>query len=89
MTELNEEELLNRQIAIRIRSVREILRINSKDFADELGIKRERMSILEGGVRQPRPIELVALSRKFGITPNYILLGDCAQVPAPLRHLLR
>ena len=81
-------------IAIRIRSAREDLKLTQDDLAHLLGISSDTVGRWERGERQPRLGEAIALSRALGTSVAYLageakplflegaaLLGDQAMVP--------
>ena len=76
------------QIASRIKSVREAYNLTATQLAEETGITPQRVYTLESHTRPPDVAFLIRLHERLGVSPNYILLGDCSQLPSTIRHLV-
>lgn len=69
------------QIARRVRSQRRTLGLTQQELAQELGVTHQHVSRIEGGHAVPSLELLVKLSRRLGVSTDYLLTGKQA---APL-----
>ena len=60
----------------RIIEVRKSLNLNQKDFTEEIGAPNGVISKIEASNRKIDAITLLAMHERFGISPNYIILGE-------------
>ena len=59
----------------RIIRVREILKLNQKDFGEKLGLSKSAANALEIGRRQPSRETLIIMAEKLNINITWILTG--------------
>lgn len=62
--------------------------LSQEQAAERLGVSRQAVSKWEGGQSVPDPDKLVALSRLYGVTTDYLLLEDApedAETPQALQ----
>lgn len=60
--------------------------LSQEQAAERLGVSRQAVSKWEGGQSVPDPDKLVALSRLYGVTTDYLLLEDAPE-PADIPQL--
>ncbi len=75
-------------IASRIKAIRVAYNLTVSQLAEETGITSQRVYVLESNSRTPNIAFLIRLHERLGVSPNYILLGDCSQLPSTIRHLV-
>lgn len=63
-------------VGSRLRNIRTRLGINRDDFANEMQISRNSLAAYETDERPPSVDYLMALYKKYGIYPNWVLLGN-------------
>jgi transcriptional regulator with XRE-family HTH domain len=90
------------QVARRVRAQRKALELTQEELAVELGVTHQHVSRIEGGHAVPSLELLVRLSRKLGVSTDYLLTGhetaplgitgavrgDKRLSPAAKRHLI-
>lgn len=90
------------QVARRVRARRTALRLTQEELALEVGVTHQHVSRIEGGHAVPSLELLVRLSRRLGVSTDYLLTGhkttplgitgairgDDKLSPAAKRHLL-
>lgn len=57
--------------------------LSQEQVAEQLGVSRQAISKWEGGQSVPDPDNLVALSRLFSVTTDYLLLEDTPSPASP------
>lgn len=63
------------QIAHRVRSRRQALKLTQQELAQELGVTHQHISRIEGGHAVPSLELLVRLSHRLGVSADYLLTG--------------
>jgi len=63
-------------IGKRVRAQREGLKLTQEALARELGITHQHISRIEGGHVAPSLELIVKLSKRLGVTTDYLLAGD-------------
>jgi transcriptional regulator with XRE-family HTH domain len=63
------------QVASRIRTKRKALSLTQEQLARELGVTHQHVSRIEGGHAVPSLELLVRLSRRLGVSTDYLLTG--------------
>ena len=58
---------------INLKSARTRMGLNQKDFAESIGISRERYHNYESGKREPDNDTLIRIAKGLSVTPNYLL----------------
>jgi transcriptional regulator with XRE-family HTH domain len=90
------------QVASRVRAQRTALKLTQDELARELGVTHQHVSRIEGGHAVPSLDLLVRLSRRLGVSTDYLLTGhetaplgvagairgDQHLSPAAKRHLI-
>lgn len=69
------------QIGDRIRDLREALDLKQTDVANALHINNKMISNYERNICYPTPENIIALSKFFGVTTDYLLLQSDEKVP--------
>jgi transcriptional regulator with XRE-family HTH domain len=64
-----------RELADRFRSLREKTGLSQKDFAQTIGLSHTVIAEIERGAREPSRKVMVALSEKYNISLDWLLLG--------------
>lgn len=59
--------------------------LSQEQAAEQLGVSRQAVSKWEGGQSVPDPDKLIALSRLYGVTTDYLLLEDAPEPAEPPR----
>jgi transcriptional regulator with XRE-family HTH domain len=59
----------------RIRELRGFY-VSQADFADKVGVTQSYLSALERGLKEPGATVLLAISREFGKTVDWLLTGE-------------
>lgn len=62
-------------ISKRYRELREVNKLNQKDFAEKIGINQSSLSDIEKGRTKPSIETVIATSRHFSVSTDWILLG--------------
>lgn len=75
----DEHELL--QIGRRLRAARQAIGLSQKTLYDTLGIKAAAWNHWESGKRLPDPLAMAELYRRYGITMEWIYVGDPKGLP--------
>lgn len=65
----------NVQVASRVRTCRAALKLTQEELAVELGVTHQHVSRIEGGHAVPSLELLVRLSRRLGVSTDYLLTG--------------
>ena len=60
--------------------------LSQEQAAEALGVSRQAVSKWESGQSVPEAEKLVAISRLFAVTTDYLLLEEDAPLPAPARE---
>jgi transcriptional regulator with XRE-family HTH domain len=63
------------QIGSRVRAKRKALGLTQNELAHELSVTHQHISRVEGGLVVPSMELVVGLSRKLGVTTDYLLTG--------------
>lgn len=63
------------EIIERIKQVRQHLKLNQEDFADKLNLKRNSITLIETGRRNPSDRTLIDICREFNINEEWIRYG--------------
>jgi transcriptional regulator with XRE-family HTH domain len=63
------------QVASRVRVRRTTLKLTQEELAVELGVTHQHISRIEGGHAVPSLDLLVGLSRRLGVSTDYLLTG--------------
>jgi transcriptional regulator with XRE-family HTH domain len=63
------------QVARRVRAQRTALKLTQEELAVELGVTHQHVSRIEGGHAVPSLDLLVRLSRRLGVSTDYLLTG--------------
>ncbi len=63
------------QVARRVRARRTSLKLTQEELAGELGVTHQHVSRIEGGHAVPSLELLVRLSRRLGVSTDYLLTG--------------
>lgn len=69
-----------RDIGISIRMLREAAKETQQELADAVGITASHMSLLESGSRNVSLDILVGISRRYGVSLDYIVFGETNSV---------
>jgi len=67
-------------ISERYKKLREEKNISQTEFAEKIGIKQSSLSSIEKGITKPSIETVIATSNVFGVSTDWILLGDCSEV---------
>lgn len=62
-------------IAIRLRKIRIEMGLTQSDFAKSLGVSQSYIKAVESGANKIPLGFLIKANKKFGITPNFLILG--------------
>lgn len=60
----------------RIKELREALKLSQSDFADMLNLKRNSISLIEVGKRNPSDRTILDICRKFSVSEDWLRTGD-------------
>lgn len=60
----------------RLRTVREALDLNGKEFADAIGISKTRLSNWEAGRHTPDPELLLPIKHRYGLSFDWLYAND-------------
>jgi transcriptional regulator with XRE-family HTH domain len=63
------------QVARRVRAQRTALKLTQEELAVELGVTHQHVSRIEGGHAVPSLDLLIRLSRRLGVSTDYLLTG--------------
>ncbi len=74
------DELLMKEIGIRIKLRRKQLEITQEQLAEAMDVSVQMISNLEQGKKAIRPENLVKLCRVLNISADYILIGDSLKI---------
>ena len=74
------DEIAPAEIGERLRIARETAKITQADAATVIGVARTTLVAIEGGDRQPRPEELVALAQLYGVGVHSFLRPSAVRV---------
>lgn len=61
---------------IGLKNIRKARNLNQQKVAMDLNISREALSYYENGKREPSLTLLVAMSRYFNVSINYLITGE-------------
>lgn len=61
---------------------RKELKLSQEDVAERTDLTSQTISTAERGEKALRPENIVKICAALGITPNYLLLGEAAEVPS-------
>jgi transcriptional regulator with XRE-family HTH domain len=64
------------EVGRRIKELRERLRMNKREFAREIGVKDTLVYRWEKGEFEPTTEKLKAISKRFNVNLNWLLLGE-------------
>ena len=64
-----------KEVALRIKDIRETLELNQNEFAKSLGISASNLSLIERGSHLPGSDVLIALLAKFQVNFDYLHTG--------------
>jgi transcriptional regulator with XRE-family HTH domain len=76
------------QVASRVRTKRTALSLTQEQLARELGVTHQHISRIEGGHAVPSLELLVRLSRRLGVSTDYLLTGH-ETTPADITGAIR
>lgn len=82
-------ELKPERIGYRMRVLREALGLKPSEIADMLGIERTYWSRFENGTRPVTPVVQALLRQRFGVSLDYLILGDWSHLPHDLALRMR
>ena len=60
----------------RIKWIREQKGLNQSDFADALNLKRNSISLIEGGKRNPSDRTIIDICKTFNVSENWLRTGN-------------
>lgn len=60
----------------RIKEIRETLKLSQSDFAEMLNLKRNSISLIEVGKRNPSDRTLLDICQKFNVSEKWLRTGD-------------
>ena len=60
----------------RIKELRETLKLSQSDFADMLNLKRNSISLIEVGKRNPSDRTILDICQKFSVSEDWLRTGD-------------
>lgn len=83
------EERKPERIGYRLRLVREALGLKPSEIADSLGIERTYWSRFEGGKRAISDDVAALLVVRYGVTLDFLILGDWSKLPLDLAEKMR
>ncbi|OXS56430.1 DNA-binding XRE family transcriptional regulator [Bacillus sp. V-88] len=63
-------------ISNRYRELREVNKLNQKEFAKKIGINQSSLSDIEKGRTKPSVDTIMATCRTFGVQADWILFGE-------------
>jgi transcriptional regulator with XRE-family HTH domain len=63
------------QVARRVRARRTSLKLTQEELAGEVGVTHQHVSRIEGGHAEPSLDLLVRLSKRLGVSTDYLLTG--------------
>lgn len=63
------------EVATRVRARRAVLELTQDELAHELGVTHQHISRIEGGHAAPSLELLIGLSRRLGVSADYLLTG--------------
>ncbi len=63
----------------RLKRLRQSKKLTQQDLADELGISPSTIGMYEQGRREPDRTTLLAMSRFFGVSVDFLLAADSSQ----------
>jgi transcriptional regulator with XRE-family HTH domain len=69
----DEERERWRALGRRLRHLRERAGLSQRDVADELGLYRPAVTLIEAGLQRVDALRLVGLARLYGTTPDDVL----------------
>jgi transcriptional regulator with XRE-family HTH domain len=69
-------------VATRVRAQRTALTLTQEELARELGVTHQHVSRIEGGHAVPSLGLLVRLSRRLGVSTDYLLTGQETAAPS-------
>ncbi|MCM3576434.1 helix-turn-helix domain-containing protein [Mesobacillus subterraneus] len=67
-------------ISERFKKLREVKSISQTEFAEKIGIKQSSLSSIEKGTTKPSIDTVIATSKVFGVSTDWILLGEGPKV---------
>jgi transcriptional regulator with XRE-family HTH domain len=67
-------------ISVRYKQLREVKKLSQIEFAEMIGIKQSSLSSIEKGTSKPSINTVIATSNVFGVSTDWILLGDFPEV---------
>ena len=81
-------------LSTRIRKARERAHLSQAELARRIGISKQAMNAIEGGITDPRASRIVAIAQELGVSTDALLLGTPATAkrarkPTALRTRLR
>lgn len=71
-------------IAARIRWHRGLMSMTQSDYADAISVKRTRLAVWETGTQRLSLDGALALRRKWGLSLDFLYLGDAGALPMTL-----
>ena len=87
--ELGDTRDLKKVIARRLRQTRVALDLKQYEFADATGLGRVTYNQFETGKRQISVAAAISIAMRFGVTTDWILLGDPSGLPLDLFNKMR
>ena len=79
----------NREIGCFLRAVREALGQTQQDFARSIGVEPNTYNQYEAGTRTLSPLVARTISRNWGISLDYLYLGDYRRLEHSLAEKVR
>lgn len=76
------------EIGARLRKLRKTLGLTQTDLAEKLGITQSAWTQYETGARKISVEVAAVVSRRYGVTLDWIYLGDPSGLPMRLANLL-
>ncbi len=73
------------EIATRLKWHRQIAGMNQDDYARAIGLKRSQLANFENGDFRLSLDGAIALKRRFGLSLDFLFLGDTEGLPEALR----
>ncbi|WP_079506891.1 helix-turn-helix domain-containing protein [Mesobacillus jeotgali] len=68
------------EISRRYKQIRGVKKLSQKEFAERIGIKQSSLSSIEKGSSKPSIDTVITTSNVFGVSTDWILLGDRPKV---------
>jgi len=76
-------------VAERIRWHRRLTALSQAEYANQIGAKRSQLSNWESGLQRPSIDFALRLRERYGLTTDFIYVGDDARLPTALLEAWR